>query len=289
LRFFFFATFQPAVARIISSFFSPIAATPVGEEEKDEDSKSVPSTPRGKKTPGKRRAAAPAARTKKSATPPPPDEDEKDDASTAGGDAGGRLPMPKKKGSPNPITEAVAFSPESAVDALSSLVGPHMGELKSAKWKEKLSGIGSVFEKVEAEGKGIDSKADAMMAFLSKYPGFGEKNFQVVNKAMEVAAMTAVNSPSFSGKHAFMAFPNILEKYTEKKCADTVDKTLMAFAQAIGPTALVNGLVIPQLETQKKPGALQGGVAFVGKAIEGLFVCLSSFFLNICRIWHHNG
>eukprot|EP00478_Filoreta_tenera_P001320 GABV01001338.1.p1 GENE.GABV01001338.1~~GABV01001338.1.p1 ORF type:complete len:248 (-),score=119.93 GABV01001338.1:40-783(-) len=148
------------------------------------------------------------------------------------------------------------------------MVGPHMNELKSAKWKEKLSGIGSVLEKVEAEGKGIDSKADAMMAFLSKYPGFGEKNFQVVNKAMETAATTAVNSPSFSGKHAFMAFPQILEKYTEKKCAETVDKTLMAFAQAIGPTALVNGLVIPQLDTQKKPGALQGGVAFIGKAIE---------------------
>lgn len=86
-----------------------------------------------------------------------------------------------------------------------------MAGLQSAKWQERLEGMGTVLER--AGGSDVDP--GVLIQCLGYLPGWADKNFQVLNKVYEAVAAAAVGP--LSKRDATLAVEGMADKLAELK------------------------------------------------------------------------
>ena len=137
--------------------------------------------------------------------------------------------------------------------------------LRSSLWQERLEAMTTIAEHVTATAAQPD--ASTILLCLSQLPGWGDKNFQVVNKCLEVATGLANSCPGFSRLHAAVVVEGAGDKIHELKHRLPASEALTAASEAVSPR-----FVVAQLHTRaaanKNPKVLSESLTWIATAVE---------------------
>lgn len=103
-------------------------------------------------------------------------------------------------------------------------------KLADSAWKVRLEGADEMVTWV-SEGGGDEVESEIMMRFLSKIPGWGEKNFQVSGKIFQVIQLMAEKSPSFGKPAASLVIGPLTDKLGDLKLKKPAGEALVAIAE----------------------------------------------------------
>lgn len=130
-------------------------------------------------------------------------------------------------------SEPVKFrytSDEAAARATDLIPANFHTALSDAAWKVRLESAEELVTWTETEGaNAVD--AEIMMRFLSKTPGWNEKNFQVSAKVYQVMTVLAEKSPSFAKAPVALAVGHLSDKLGDLKLKKPAGDALTAFAE----------------------------------------------------------
>jgi cytoskeleton-associated protein 5 len=87
--------------------------------------------------------------------------------------------------------------------------------LRSAKWQERVEAMGSVLSAVQGMGD-PGPRCYELVQCVAFLPGWGEKNFQVLNKQFEVVTHLA-GCAAFGKRDAAAALGGLVDKIHELK------------------------------------------------------------------------
>lgn len=103
-------------------------------------------------------------------------------------------------------------------------------KLADSAWKVRLEGADEMVTWV-SEGGGDGVESEIMMRFLSKIPGWGEKNFQVSGKIYQVIQLMAEKSPSFGKPAAALVIGPLTDKLGDLKLKKPAGEALATIAE----------------------------------------------------------
>lgn len=103
-------------------------------------------------------------------------------------------------------------------------------KLADSAWKVRLEGADEMVTWVN-EGGGDQVESEIMMRFLSKIPGWGEKNFQVSAKIYQVFQLMAERSPDFGKSAASLIVGHLTDKLGDMKLKKPAGDALIAIAE----------------------------------------------------------
>ena len=167
-----------------------------------------------------------------------------------------------------PVSYEVKFkySPEEAEAKAADIVPPEIqAGLGNAQWKERLASAEQLLAWVE-QGPGAQEDSEILFRFLSKIPGWNEKNFQVSSKVFATLAAIASQNASFAKSSAAIAVGPLTDKLGDIKLKKPAGEALTVFAEK---TSL--GFVLSQgyesMTKQKAPKAQADALVWVKQAI----------------------
>ncbi|KIR73278.1 microtubule Associated protein [Cryptococcus deuterogattii CA1014] len=195
---------------------------------------------------------APSQRSAPAAAPP---------ATKAVSAAGKSGPAKTLTSSPNdPIK--FKFSPEDAAAQAADLIPSEFAsKFSDSAWKVRLEAADEMIKWVEEEGvKKVD--AEIILRFLSKSPGWSEKNFQVSSKIFQVIQIIAQKSPTFGKPAAALAIGPLTDKLGDLKLKKSSGDALSTFAERIS-LAFVLAQGYEPMSKQKAPKAQADGLLWI--------------------------
>ena len=186
------------------------------------------------------------------------------------GSATARRPAPAAAKAAAPPREAPEEPPLSAEDSVEQL-GQHVGAatvamLSDADWKQRKAGMDAVVQAVKAPSSSLLSVAGVVVQALATVPGWGEKNFQVLQLVFETIAHLAAHT-LVGRREVVVAMGGLHDKAADAKLKTAVGETLSALSEAVGP-----GFVAGQLHTKaaahKNPKILSESLLWIAGAVE---------------------
>lgn len=158
------------------------------------------------------------------------------------------------------------LSIEEADQMLTDAVGAAVVEgLRSPQWQARLESTSTIAE--HATSSASNPEAASILLCLAHLPGWGDKNFQVVNKCLEVAAVLAKECPGYGKLHAAVTVEGAGDKIHELKHRIPATDALNAACEAIGPR-----FVLAQLHSRatahKNPKVLSESLAWMATVVE---------------------
>lgn len=136
------------------------------------------------------------------------------------------------------------------------LIGPAiLVNLQSAIWKERLEAINILFENVKEMGDALEPNTTSIVCFLCEVPGWGEKNFQVMAKVIDVFSFLAATSTTFNKPEACAVLDGITEKISDAKLKSACTECLNVISEAVGPE-FVSSIVHDKASSHKNPKVL---------------------------------
>lgn len=186
--------------------------------------------------------------------------------------ASGARPRAAAAARPSPV-EDDSFDPsrarvtsEEAQDRLTDAVGSSVVEgLRSSAWQARVESMTAVAEHATANASQPD--AAILLLCVAQLPGWGDKNFQVVNKCLEVATILAQGCPGYSKAHAAATVEGAGDKIHELKHRIPATEALTAACEAVGPR-----FVVAQLHTRaaanKNPKVLSESLSWICTIID---------------------
>eukprot|EP00887_Chlorella_sp_A99_P000367 scaffold13.g367.t1 len=145
--------------------------------------------------------------------------------------------------------------------------GAVLEQLRSAKWQERVEGMDAVAAAVRGLGDEADAQCGVLVQCVAHLPGFGDKNFQVLNKEFELLGHLATAAPSFSKREGFVAMEGLAEKIHELKHKGPVCEALTAVAEAVGPQFVMTQLH-KRAAANKNPKVLAEALGWTAQAVE---------------------
>ena len=156
------------------------------------------------------------------------------------------------------------LSPDESEAKLAQFVGAGAVEaLKSIKWQDRLEAMTSIVSAADAAGAGVDP---TLCQAISCLPGWGDKNFQVINKMFGLVDKIAVNTPSFSKRDGIAAIEGLADKIHEVKHKTPVYTALTSISEAVGPQFVASQLHRRAAEN-KNPKILSESLGWLAEAV----------------------
>ena len=154
-------------------------------------------------------------------------------------------------------------SEEGAEDFLTQNFGAELVEnLKSPLWQGRLAAMTDILDRArEVPSMGM------LLLSLAKVPGWDDKNFQVLNKILEVCTVVAEESNEFGAVHASCVVEGAVEKIHELKHRSQASKALTASCERVGPRFVVS-LVHQKAAWHKNPKVLAESLFWIGNTID---------------------
>jgi cytoskeleton-associated protein 5 len=124
------------------------------------------------------------------------------------------------------------YTPEDAMaKATETIPGDYHTQLSDPNWKVRLEAAEEMVKWVSEEDgcKMVDS--EVMFRFLSKIPGWGEKNFQVSARLFDVMRVLAEKSSTFGKPSAALAVGPLSDKLGDLKLRKPAGDALTTFAE----------------------------------------------------------
>lgn len=84
-----------------------------------------------------------------------------------------------------------------------------------------------------------DANVEVLVRLVSKLPGWGDKNVQVLQKVLEVVTLAAQRATRFSKKCAVLAITGTVERLGDLKTRIQAAACLTAMSEAVGPQFVV--------------------------------------------------
>jgi cytoskeleton-associated protein 5 len=168
---------------------------------------------------------------------------------------------PSMSDSMNSIKNTV--SEEDAEEFLIQNFGAELVEnLKSPLWQGRLAAMTDILDRArEVPSMGM------LLLSLAKVPGWDDKNFQVLNKILEVCTVVAEDSNEFGAVHASCVVEGAVEKIHELKHRSQATKSLTASCERVGPRLVVS-LVHQKAAWHKNPKVLAESLFWIGNTID---------------------
>jgi len=156
------------------------------------------------------------------------------------------------------------LSPDESEAKLAQFVGAGAVEaLKSIKWQDRLEAMTSIVSAADAAGAGVDP---TLCQAISCLPGWGDKNFQVINKMFGLVDKIAVNTPCFSKRDGIAALEGLADKIHEVKHKLPVYTALTSISEAVGPQFVASQLHRRAAEN-KNPKVLSESLGWLAEAV----------------------
>eukprot|EP00898_Chlorokybus_atmophyticus_P007131 jgi/Chlat1/7419/Chrsp6S09189 len=160
--------------------------------------------------------------------------------------------------------------PEATLDELrnrlSFLSAETVEQLQSPDWKLRLEGMTQLQDATVAMQDCADPHTENLILFLSKCPGWEERNVQVLMKEFEVVTHLATVTSTFSKQCALIALPGLLEKVADIKLRLGVCACLTSCVEAIGPQFLFN-YCYEKAPSHKNPKVWSEGITWMSSTI----------------------
>lgn len=137
--------------------------------------------------------------------------------------------------------------------------------LRSAKWQERVEAMGSVLGVVQEMGD-PGPRCYELMQCVAFLPGWGDKNFQVLNKVFDVVTHLARTASAFGRRDAFLALGGLADKIHELKHKVQVYEGLNAISEAVGPQFVMAELH-KRAAANKNPKVLAEALGWMAEAI----------------------
>ncbi|KAG8908511.1 Microtubule-associated protein, microtubule dynamics during spindle orientation [Tulasnella sp. 403] len=203
-------------------------------------------------------------------------------SSASGGGAGPSTtaPAPKKlppaavpagksgnKGAGPPSMEVkYKFSSEDAEAMAAELIPEQIqADLGDANWKVRLAAMDEFNSWLEG-GAADTAECEVLFRFMSKKPGWGEKNFQVSAKVYGALAVLAERSPTFSKSCVALSTGHLAEKLGDMKLKKPAGDTLLLFAEKTSLSFILEQAYDP-MSKQKAPKVLADSISWIGQAL----------------------
>ncbi|KAG8914017.1 Microtubule-associated protein, microtubule dynamics during spindle orientation [Tulasnella sp. 408] len=263
-------------ARFLAKKAPALAATEEEELAQPEPPKAAPPAKFAKKAPApaedalvedeappKPAAKPPARLTKKppAAAAPPAAKKPPPAAAAPAGKAGGKAAAPAP-GEPVKFK----FSSEDALQMAEELVPPQLAsDLGDGNWKTRLAGMEEFITWLEG-GNAETAECEVLFRFLSKKPGWNEKNFQVSAKVYAALAILAEKSPTFSKSCVAISTGHLAEKLGDMKLKKPAGDALLLFAEKTSLSFVLDQAYEP-MSKQKAPKVLADSIGWVGQAL----------------------
>ncbi|KAJ3121227.1 Cytoskeleton associated protein 5 [Nowakowskiella sp. JEL0407] len=141
-----------------------------------------------------------------------------------------------------------------------------VAELSNSAWKTRLAEIQSFDELIKAK-EASEVEAEAIVAVLTKKPGFKDSNFQVMNSFIGILEYLAKSCPSFNKAAASQCASNLFEKLPDIKLFKSTSAALMSIAERTTLQFVLKESysVYP---TAKNPKVIELGMKWTSSAIE---------------------
>ncbi|WPT11227.1 Protein MOR1 [Picochlorum sp. SENEW3] len=157
------------------------------------------------------------------------------------------------------------MSSERAEEFLMQTVGAEVLEdLQSPSWQARLEGMNTVLDRSSEIFAGQDGN---LILALTKVPGWGDKNFQVLNKLFEVCTKAAEESGDFGPAQACCVVEGAVEKIHELKHRAQASNALTATCERVGPQYVVS-LVHQKAAWHKNPKVLSESLSWMANTID---------------------
>jgi cytoskeleton-associated protein 5 len=158
------------------------------------------------------------------------------------------------------------LSSEEAEQMLTDAVGAEVVEgLRSPQWQARLESMSTISEHVSSTSS--TPEAASILLCLAQLPGWADKNFQVVNKCLEVATVLAKDCPGYGKLHAAVTVEGAGDKIHELKHRIPATDALNAACEALGPR-----FILAQLHSRatanKNPKVLSESLAWMATVVE---------------------
>ncbi|KAL4424717.1 hypothetical protein ABPG77_000060 [Micractinium sp. CCAP 211/92] len=142
---------------------------------------------------------------------------------------------------------------------------PTVELLRSAKWQERVEAMGSVLSVVQEMGD-PGPRCYELVQCVAYLPGWGDKNFQVLNKVFDVVTHLARTASTFARRDAFLALGGLADKIHELKHKVQVYEGLNAISEAVGPQFVMAELH-KRAAANKNPKVLAEALGWMAEAI----------------------
>ncbi|KAF3432700.1 hypothetical protein FNV43_RR23802 [Rhamnella rubrinervis] len=141
-----------------------------------------------------------------------------------------------------------------------------ISQLKSTAWKERLEAISSFKQQVEGL-QDLNHSVELLIRLLCAVPGWGEKNVQVQQQAIEVITYIASSATKFPKKCVVLCLLGISERVADIKTRIHAMKCLTTLCEAIGPGFIFERLY-KIMKEHKNPKVLSEGILWMFSAVE---------------------
>ncbi|GLC42611.1 hypothetical protein PLESTB_001118900 [Pleodorina starrii] len=184
----------------------------------------------------------------------------------SGGGGGSKKAAGGGDGDDEASLAAGTLSRDQAVAALTDLVGEGtVKELQDDQWKVRLDAMERLVSFVGEPGVAASNGSTIVQA-VSHVPGWGEKNFQVMAKVLEVLRITAAGCLTFGKRDAFTCIGGIIDKVADLKLKQPSFDTLTSFAEAVGPQ-FVMAQLHKKAAAHKNPKVQSEAINWIARAI----------------------
>ncbi|KAG8985770.1 Microtubule-associated protein, microtubule dynamics during spindle orientation [Tulasnella sp. JGI-2019a] len=174
---------------------------------------------------------------------------------------------PPKSGGAAPASEPVKYKHSSEdADALAAELVPAQiaADLGDANWKIRLAALEEFNTWLEEVVETAD--CEVLFRFLSKRPGWNEKNFQVSAKVYGAMSLLAERCPSFSKSCVAISTSHLSEKLGDVKLKKPAGDLLLLFSEKTS-LSLVLSQAYDTLSKQKAPKVLADSITWIGQAL----------------------
>ncbi|KAL2612993.1 hypothetical protein R1flu_024685 [Riccia fluitans] len=175
-----------------------------------------------------------------------------------------------KNSAPAKVEESLEGGDVSQEDLEARVEGQFGGDivanLKSGKWQDRLEGLNTLQKKVE-EVPELDPLTESIVRFLAVLPGWGEKNFQVNQRCIDLLSFLAEKSGRFSKRCVVICLVPVAEKMVDIKCRLQAMKCLTSICEAVEPAFVVTRL-LAMWKDHKNPKVLQDSIPWLMTTME---------------------
>ncbi|KAG8879893.1 Microtubule-associated protein, microtubule dynamics during spindle orientation [Tulasnella sp. 331] len=162
------------------------------------------------------------------------------------------------------------YSSEDAEALAVELIPPQMAaDLGDANWKIRLAALEEFSTWLEEVVE--TAECEVLFRFLSKKPGWNEKNFQVSAKVYGAMGVLAEKCPSFSKSCVAISTGHLSEKLGDMKLKKPAGDVLLLFAEKTSLSLVLSqGMKSSSYDTlskQKAPKVLADSITWIGQAL----------------------
>ncbi|KAG1675584.1 hypothetical protein FOA52_014172 [Chlamydomonas sp. UWO 241] len=157
---------------------------------------------------------------------------------------------------------------DQVLTAMAELLGDAtVAELGSDDWKVRLAAMDRLLDAASQCGSAPAAAVAALAQGMGTLPGWGEKNFQVYAKQLEVVRSAAEHAPTFSKASALVGITGAVEKLADPKLKAPAAAMLLTLAEASG-APFVATHVHKKASAAKNPKVLSEALGFVAQVVE---------------------